>query len=306
MSNSISTINSPIYFFQDLIRYKSLGTMIISFKDNSPFDDFDSENLIAIDYERDEYGNYIKLENKFAQFLLKVLKRESLISIKLIDQSLRRNLEETVSLIKIKNILDILYTLNKGIPQSLPSKIQNIIHQSLINIIKHIFHEYSILGITHPCRYLIQDNKSNDFSFSFFGAVRENFKFYKDLHAILYDNNIIPESEEDDDLFFKLLISEKPHTLGAFIKFSKSNRDVAFILKALFPFFKNFNFRTIGESQCFLNKGKKIFNENDLQNALSESIKYYNDNPHRRRNHEIQEVYDWINAQKSSYLIYNT
>lgn len=182
--------------------------MIKRFKENSPFNYFDSQNLIAIDYEVDEYNNPIKLEDKFDHHLLNVLSEETLVSIKFIDQLLRPDLEGTVSIVKVNNILDILYSLNKSISGNLPLKIKDIIHLSLVEIIRHIFTEYKMLRITHPSRHLIRNNKSIDTSFSYFGAVRENFKFYRELHTILYDNDIIPESDEDDDIFFELLISE--------------------------------------------------------------------------------------------------
>lgn len=306
MNNSISSIERPLFFFQDLISYKSLETMIKSFRINSPFEHFDKKNLVAYDYEFDEHGGYIKIEDKFDQRLLQILQEETLNSIKLIDQSFRPNLEEPVTINKVKNVLDILYSLDKGISKSLPSQIHDIIHQSLIAIIRHIFTDYEILGIVHPSRNLIRNNKAIDVSFSFFGAVRENFNFYRKLHSVLYENDIIPESDENDDVFFELLISEKPQNLGIHIKFSKSNRDIVLILRALSPFFKNFNFKTIGESQCFVNKNNKILNENDLYNALSETTKYYNENPQKRQKYVIQEVISWVNNQKSNCLIFKT
>ena len=308
MDDFVSSIENPIKFFQSLLTYGNLEEMLSKFKEHSPFEYFDDKTFTALDFETNHDGEFERLEYKFEDYLATQLKKEALNSTILIDQFLRTDLETAISPVKINNLLDILYKLYQNNSQKFSESITNRIRKALLGLVKHIFSQYDVVGIKHPSRRLIKPKSKVDLASSFFGAVTENRRFYKELHAVFYNNEIIPEYDEDEDVFFQMLISNRPSEFGYILQLKDkvSVRDAAQIFKSLHPFFSNFNFPSIGSSGCFYSNKGTLLTEASLYTAYSDSIKYLKEHPTNHLKNSVQTTIDWINQQIPKYKTFQT
>ena len=196
-------------------------------------------------------------------------------------------------------IINLLNTINSYfliLSESVDNDVNITIKTHLIKIIRHIKNRYHSLNIKHKVyRYL---NRSRDFRHSFFGAIDAHIRFYKSLYEIFYDNDIIPENAEDTDEFIEVLISLSPISTGIKIVIVARKYEIALIFRELEPLFNNFNFKSIQESGCFVNKKNELITANQLSSALSDFHK-----KQRRLRSKIQIVLNEIKRYKTSLSI---
>lgn len=293
-----ATLENPLAFFDSILFHEGFKELVLQFKNDSELLEasFNKKDMSLSFVEINEFGEPIEIKEYFISRLRKILKSETLLAIKYIDARLIPDLNIKVNPIEVINLLDSINSYFIILSESVNNNINNIIKNHLKKLIRHIKNRFHSLHINHKVfRYL---NRTLNFRFSFFGAKNEHVRFYKKLHAVFYDNNIIPENAEDDDELTEVLTSEIPISTGIKIVIVAKKFEIALIFRELEPLFNNFNFKSIEESGCFINKKNELITANQLSSALSDFHK-----KQRRLGSTIQIVLNEIKQYKASLSI---
>lgn len=296
----ISTINNPIAFFKYLLFYGGINELLQQFKYDAEVleANYDNTRLCFWYYEVNNEGEYDKVVEWFGDRLRRRLREEVRNSKLLLDNKLMPSIEEQVDKQVVLNVLDSLKNLHLKCINDRTIIYSQPIQNALISLIRHLKESYEHLNIIHKAYRLL--HKESSFRFSFFGAVKENLTFYKFLHELFFDNDIIPENFEDEDDFLEVLKSRVPEQTGIKVELTVKQFEIAFILRALEPFFKHFSYKTIEDSKTFCNKKGEPLLEHRLSSALSESVK-----KQRQLSPMVQLVIEEIEKKKSSFRTFN-
>jgi hypothetical protein len=265
------TENKPFSFFEDLIFYDSIEQVLKLFYDESIItenyhlvvernSEFVFENWVG----KNDLSDMIGYDKHFKLILTYFSKIGFDGLQKHID-----NADESLNKKFIKSQLNLLAACIEKNKFGVINEYNELIQVELFNIISSIKFKYSYLVPSHKAFIQIVDNLNNINSI-FQPKPEIKRTFFKKLHSLLIDLDLIDDIVVSEVVFLDVMTSVKPH-LDSKIIFTKTNPIIACLLKEVEPFFNNFNAVSIEKSQCFFNKQNKVLKSNDLYTALSRS-----------------------------------
>lgn len=270
--------NKPFAFYDDLLFNNSISNVLNLFYDESKI----TKNHHLVIERNKEFTFESWVGNNDTSDLIDYDKH-----FKLVLNHNTRNAFESLDLLlgdikdpeKINCLHSQLNILNSCIEKNKTedwNEFNEIIQIELFSIITEIQLKYTHLITYHKVFVKIQDNTDGiDSIFSPKQEVKRSF--FKKLHSLLIDLDMIDDIVVNEDSFLDVFTSVKPQ-IESQIRFIKPNPIVAYLLKSLEPFFYNFNAVTIEKSQCFKNKQGKLFQTADLYTAISRGKdKYHNE-----------------------------
>jgi len=270
--------NKPFAFYDDLLFNHSINNVLNLFFHKSTLTE---NHHLVIEKNKDftfeswvgnsDTSDLIDIDKHF-KLVLNLNTRNAIESL----EKLLKNKEEvkkTTCLNSQLNLLDSCIEKNKTENWT---EFNEIIQKELFSIITEIKIKYTHLITYHKVFIKIQDNIDGiDSIFSPKQEIKRSF--FKKLHSLLIDLDMIDDIVVNEDVFLDVFTSAKPQ-IESQIRFIKPNPIVAYLLKSLEPFFYDFNAVTIEKSQCFINKQGKLFQTTDLYTALSRGKdKYHNE-----------------------------
>ncbi|HFG0566268.1 hypothetical protein [Flavobacterium psychrophilum] len=287
----LGTIESPFFFFEDLIFNGSYTKLV---------DAFYIETIFTKNYklalERNEKFIFEAWLNKhdisdmihYENYLNVVLKYNYEDAFENLNYSLSKlNDEETT--IFFKKQLNILNSLIKKLAES--DKNQEI-KATLLQIISDIDNRFSHIHIAHPVfKNLIPETENIYSLFQLKDGIKRSF--FEKLYDASIALDLIDDIEIREEDFIEVFTSPNPISTSK-IKFTKPNATVAIFLKELESFFGNFNATTIEKSKFFLNKQGKVLTSTDLFTALSRNKD--------KENIDLIKIQNEINKLKKQYL----
>ncbi len=267
MLNTIFHIdqNKPFKFIEDLIFYNSI---------NSVLDLFYTQTIITENYnliiERNKdfiFESWVGKNdtsdlidyNKHFKLVLNYITKKSFECLE--------NLEESNKKIFLNAQLNLMFSCINKIESEELNDFKVVILNTLFTIVSDIQLKFSHLISYHKVFIKIQDNSTNINSI-FQPKPEIKISFFKELHTLLIELDLIDDVVVDEDVFLDVFTSNRPQTISEII-FIKPNPIVAYFLKEIEPFFNNLNGVTIEKSKCFLNKQNKPLKATDLYTALS-------------------------------------
>ncbi|HCY77512.1 MAG TPA: hypothetical protein DHV28_16475 [Ignavibacteriales bacterium] len=293
-----ATYENPLAFFDSFLFHEGYQKLVNQFiNDSELLGAFFNKRDMSLSYwETNEFGESVEFKEYFNSRLKTIIKSETLLAIKSIDDRLIPYLNVEINPGEVIKLLDSIDSYFIILSESGNNDINKTIKTHLEKLISYIKRRFHSLHIKHKVfRYL---NRTRDFRFSFFGVRDEHRRFYKKLHLVFYENNIIPEDAEDDDEFVEVLASMNPVSTGIKIVIVAKKFEIALIFRALEPLFNNFNYKSIEESGCFVNKKNELITANQLSSALSDFHK-----KQRRLRSTIQIVLNEIEQYNTSLSI---
>lgn len=287
MSNSNSTIDYPIKFFKVFFLEGGLKKYRDNFLDNANREKKQSpKDVEVIPYEieivlvkptTNIIGEPTTETELFTDQLFQDLKKEVETSKNLLRDAIVEKYENVDAFIKTQRIIirDII-DVNSHLLTSLP-RCKEILKE-LDNYIAELTSE-----VEKPEKAIQQKrkrpeihktyNEDDVIQYSFFVGNDIKKSFLRWLYGKFCENLIIDELEdysEGEEQFVEIFSSTHPERLSYSLRFKINNIEVAYIIDALQPFFKNLNPTSIEQSKCFIkNNSSDTFKRDDLYQASS-------------------------------------
>jgi hypothetical protein len=272
-----SNIENPIVEFENLIQHDGLKILYHDFVSDIDYHYGTNVNEEKTAYEMVNFdpecsGNVIvqtfhnKLKYRLDEGYIDACK---ILDIKLPELQNNNLRKEYVHL-----LLDRLYYLIQKVEKIDTHGEESTVKEYILKIVEYVSFKYSSLIIPHAILNLMTDEHQVSNNDGFFQFNKQMSYIPKILH-VLQKLNFIDDEPETFANFRAIIISDNPKILNLKITIHCSVEEASYIFFKLQDYFKNFTFKNIEESGCFLNKSKRLFKANTLSSSKNQFLNNY-------------------------------